>query len=184
VKGLLGWDDVGSYTALSDQPEETLSVTRVSQTIDRIDAIFDDPNLVANAGLLLVATLSQRLGLEALIDSTVRLDGLVGGASPGRKVLTLAHSMCAGGSHIDHADMLRAGATASVLGHRVMAPSTIGTFLRSFTFGHCRRLVGFIEWLNAQAGDDAEREPRRNHGVAGARRWASRWRRCGVLETG
>ena len=115
-------------------------MTRVSHALDRIDATFDDPNLVANAGLLLVATLSQRLGLEALIDTTVRLDGRVGGARPGRKVLTLAHSLCAGGSHIDHADMLRAGATSSVLGHRVMAPSTIGTFLRSFTFGHCRQM--------------------------------------------
>ena len=112
--------------------------------IDRIEATFDDPNLVANAGLLLVATLSERLGLEALIDATVRLDGRVGGARPGRKVLTLAHAMCAGGSHIDHADMLRAGATAAVLGHRVMAPSTIGTFLRSFTFGHCRQLEAVI----------------------------------------
>jgi hypothetical protein len=115
-------------------------VTRVSHALDRIDATFDDPNLVANAGLLLVATLSQRLGLESLIDGMVRLDGRVGGARPGRKVLTLAHALCAGGSHIDHTDMLRAGATAGVLGHRVMAPSTLGTFLRSFTFGHCRQL--------------------------------------------
>ncbi len=115
-------------------------MTRVSHALDRIDATFDDPNLVANAGLLLVATMSQRLGLEDLVDATVRLDGRVGGASPGRKVLTLVHAMCAGGSHIDHTDMLRAGATAGVLGHRVMAPSTVGTFLRSFTFGHCRQL--------------------------------------------
>ena len=115
-------------------------MTRVSHVLDRIDATFDDPNLVANAGLLLVATMSQRLGLEALIDTTVRLDGRTGGAHPGRKVLTLAHAMCAGSSHIDHADMLRAGATGSVLGHRVMAASTIGTFLRSFTFGHCRQM--------------------------------------------
>ncbi len=115
-------------------------MTRVSHALDRIDATFDDPNLVANAGLLLVATMSQRLGLEDLVNATVRLDGRVGGASPGRKVLTLVHAMCAGGSHIDHTDMLRAGATAGVLGHRVMAPSTVGTFLRSFTFGHCRQL--------------------------------------------
>jgi len=67
-------------------------VTRVSHALDRIDATFDDPNLVANAGLLLVATMSQRLGLEDLIDSTVRLDGRIGGARPGRKVLTLAHA--------------------------------------------------------------------------------------------
>ena len=46
-------------------------MTRVSQRLDRIDASFDDPNLVANAGLLLVATLSQRLDLEAMIDANI-----------------------------------------------------------------------------------------------------------------
>ena len=112
----------------------------VSRGIDRIGVTFDEPNLVANAGLLLVATLVGRLGLERLVNATVRLSGRVGGASPGRKVLTLVHAMVAGGSHIDHADVLRSGATASVLGHRVMAPSTLGTFLRAFTFGHVRQL--------------------------------------------
>jgi Transposase DDE domain group 1 len=119
-------------------------VTRVSHTIDRIEATFDDPNLVANAGLLLFATTTKRLGLEVLIDATVRLVGRVGGARPGRKVLTLVHTMIAGGSHIDHADMLRAGSSDAVLSHRVMAPSTLGTFLRSFTFGHVRQLEAVI----------------------------------------
>ncbi len=119
-------------------------MTRVSHTIDRIDATFDDPNLVANAGLLLVATLSQRLGLEALVNATVRLIGRAGGARPGRKVLTLMHAMIAGASHIDHSDVLRAGSTSNVLGHRVMAPSTLGTFLRAFTFGHVRQLEAVI----------------------------------------
>lgn len=94
---------------------------------------------IADAGLLLVATVVGRLGLEALINATIALSGRVGGALPGRKVLTLVHAMVAGGSHISHADMLRAGATESVLGHRVMAPSTLGTFLRSFSFGHIRQ---------------------------------------------
>jgi len=115
-------------------------VSEVSRGIDRIDVTFDEPNLVANAGLLLVATLVSRLGLERLINATVHLTGRVGGALPGRKVLTLVHAMAAGGSHIDHAEVLRSGATQSVLGHRVMAPSTLGTFLRSFTFGHIRQL--------------------------------------------
>jgi Transposase DDE domain group 1 len=115
-------------------------VSAVSRGIDRIEVTFDEPNLVANAGLLLVATLVVRLGLERLINTTVRLSGRVGGALPGRKVLTLVHAMVAGGSHIDHADMLRCGATGSVLGHRVMAPSTLGTFLRAFSFGHVRQL--------------------------------------------
>ena len=115
-------------------------MTRVSHALDRIEVSFDDPNLVANAGLLLTSTLSDRLDLEALIDSTVKLRGRVGGARPGRKVLTLTHAMIAGATHIDHADVLRAGSTSAVLGHRVMAPSTIGTFLRAFTFGHVRQL--------------------------------------------
>ena len=79
-----------------------------------------------------------------MIDATVRLVGRIGGARPGRKVLTLVHAMIAGASHIDHADMLRAGSTAGVLSHRVMAPSTLGTFLRAFTFGHVRQLEAVI----------------------------------------
>ncbi len=110
-------------------------MTEVSRGIDRIEVTFDEPNLVANAGLLLVVTVTVRLGLERLINATVDLSGRVGGALPGRKVLTLVHAMAAGGSPIDHADMLRSGATGAVLGHRVMAPSTLGTFLRAFTFG-------------------------------------------------
>ena len=115
-------------------------MSSVSRGIDRIEVTFDEPNLVANAGLLLVATLVLRLRLEKLINEMVDLSGRVGGALPGRKVLTLVHAMVAGGSHIDHADILRAGATQAVLPHRVMAPSTLGTFLRSFSFGHVRQL--------------------------------------------
>ena len=112
----------------------------VSQNIERTDVVFDEPGLVANAGLVMVVTLVTRLGLERLIDETVRLVGRVGGANAGRKVLTLVHTLVAGGSHIDHADMLRAGDTRRVLPFRVVAPSTLGTFLRSFTFGHVRQL--------------------------------------------
>ena len=115
-------------------------MSSVSRGIDRIEVTFDEPNLVANAGLLLVATLVVRLRLEALINDMVDLSDRVGGALPGRKVLTLVHAMVAGGRHIDHADVLRAGATQAVLPHRVMAPSTLGTFLRSFSFGHVRQL--------------------------------------------
>lgn len=116
----------------------------VSRAIDRIRVSFDDPNLVANAGLLLVGTLCARLDLERLVNATVRLGGRVGGALPGRKVLTLVHAMVAGGSHIDHAEVLRAGGTQRVLPFRVMAPSTLGTFLRAFTFGHVRQLEAVI----------------------------------------
>ena len=119
-------------------------MTGVSRGIDRIEAVFDDPHLVANAGLVVPATLMSRLGLEGLINQTVRLAGRVGGSRPGRKVLTLVATILAGGSHIDHADVLRSGATRAVLPFRVMAPSTLGTFLRAFTFGHIRQLDAVI----------------------------------------
>jgi hypothetical protein len=119
-------------------------VKQVSRGIDRIAVTFDDENLVANAGLLLVSTLAGRLGIEELVNATVRLAGRIGGALPGRKVLTLVHAIVAGGSHIDHAEVLRSGATQAVLGHRVMAPSTLGTFLRAFTFGHVRQLEAVV----------------------------------------
>jgi Transposase DDE domain group 1 len=119
-------------------------VNPVSRTIDRVEVRFDDRSLVANAGLLLVSTLVARLELERLVNALVRLVGRVGGARPGRKVLTLVHAMVAGASHIEHADVLRAGNTAAVLPHRVMAPSTLGTFLRAFTFGHVRQLEAVV----------------------------------------
>ncbi|MDP1818508.1 MAG: IS1380 family transposase [Acidimicrobiales bacterium] len=102
--------------------------------------IFDDETLVADAGLIVPATLMVRLGLERLVNQTVKLKGRVGGALPGRKILTLVSAILTGATHIDHAGRLRAGATQAVLPFRVMAPSTLGTFLRSFTFGHIRQL--------------------------------------------
>ena len=107
-------------------------MSRVSQRIDRLEVVFDDESLVADGGLLAAGTLMDRLGLEELWDEMLRLGNRVGGANPGRKVLSLVAAMLVGGTHLDHADRLRAGATSGVLPHRVMAPSTLGTFLRSF----------------------------------------------------
>lgn len=122
-----------------------------SRALDRIGVTFDEPTLVATSGLLVPATLMVRLGLEALVNQIVRLGGRVGGALPGRKVLTLVAAILAGATHIDHADRLRTGATARVLPFRVMAPSTLGTFLRSFTFGHVRQLDAVIAAAMARA---------------------------------
>ena len=119
-------------------------MSSVSRGIDRIGVTFDDPTLVADAGLIVPSTLMVRLGLEGLVNQKVRLVDRIGGARPGRKVLTLIASILAGGTHIDHADRLRAGATHRVLPFRVMAPSTLGTFLRAFTFGHVRQLDAVI----------------------------------------
>ena len=126
-------------------------MSRVSHTPDRLRVSFDDEGLVANAGLLLVATLAARLGVGTIVEQTLCMAGLVGGARPGRKVLTLVHAIAAGASHIDHADVLRAGETAGVLGHRVMAPSTLGTFLRAFSFGHVRQLEAVVGKVLARA---------------------------------
>src|SRR2546423_4164706 len=107
---------------------------------DSLVVEFDDERLIANAGLLVTSTLSGRLGLERLVEETVDLGERPGAARPGRKVLSLVHAMAAGADSIDDCDLLRAGGTEAVLGHRAMAPSTLGTFLRSFTFGHVRQL--------------------------------------------
>lgn len=113
---------------------------RSSHSLDRVDVIFDDTHAVATAGLLLIGTLAQHLGLEAIIDGCVDLGGRPGWFRPGRKALTLIDTMIVGGDCIDDADVLRTGSTAEVLGHQVMAPSTLGTFLRAFTFGNVRQL--------------------------------------------
>jgi Transposase DDE domain group 1 len=107
---------------------------------DRSEVVFDDERVVVNAGIVLAVTLGRRLGLEALVDQTVRLGARVGASRPGRKVLSLVHAMLLGADCIDDCDVLRAGNTEAILGHRAMAPSTLGTFLRSFTFGHVRQL--------------------------------------------
>ena len=115
-------------------------MNRIPGDIDRLAVAFDEESLVSDAGLLAVGTLMKRLGLEGLLDGTVRMGGRVGGSRPGRKILSLVVSMLLGGSHIDHADRLRAGSTRRVLPFRVMASLTLGTFLRSFTWGHVRQL--------------------------------------------
>ena len=108
---------------------------------DRIDIAFDDDRLVADAGLLLPATLAQHLGLQELADSYLDLGDAAGRANAGDKLLTLVASALAGGDCIDDAAALRAGGTASVLGCTVKAPSTLGTFLRSFSQRFSGRLV-------------------------------------------
>ena len=134
-------------------------MSSVAGGIDAMEAVFDDGSLVADAGLLLAGTVMDRLGLEALIDDTVRLGGSAGA---GRKVLTVAASMLVGGRCIDDTDRLRSGASGAVLPFEVVAPSTAGTFLRSFTFGHVRQLdkaaeLGLVRaWSVGAAPDVAE----------------------------
>lgn len=121
---------------------------RASQRLDRLAITADEDTLIADAGLLLPATLGQRLGLAELLDQR-----LTGGPHPAQKCLTVIHSALTGGDCIDDVDALRSGATQAVLGHRVAAPSTVGTFLRSLRWGHARQLDAVSRELLARAGD-------------------------------
>ena len=107
---------------------------------DRIYAAFDDHRLVATAGLILPVTLAHHLGLGELVDRHVDPGDAPGRANAGDKLLTLVASALAGGDCIDDADALRAGGAAQVLVCAVKAPSTLGTFLRSFRWGQVRQL--------------------------------------------
>jgi len=124
---------------------------RSSHSPDRLGTAFDDDRLVADAGLLLPATLASHLGLKELVDEHLDLGERPGRANVGHKLLTLVMSALAGGDCIDDADALRSGGTGRVLGFSVKAASTLGTFLRSFRWGHVRQLDRVSRELLARA---------------------------------
>src|SRR5665648_801784 len=103
-----------------------------------LSASFDDPNLVSCAGLVPVMALAGRAGLHDLAATHVRVPESAG-ANPAVKVAALVAGMVAGADSIDDMDLLRHGGMGRVL-TAGRAPSTLGTFLRSFTFGHVRQL--------------------------------------------
>ncbi len=103
--------------------------------LDGVRVKFDDERAVADAGIVLVATLAARLGVEALAGRLVRLGRRGAAANAGRKVMSLIYVMVLGADSIDDCDVLRSGRLGTVA-----APSTLGTFLRAFTFGHVRQL--------------------------------------------
>src|SRR3972149_288820 len=102
---------------------------RSSHSLDRLDGAFDDERLVADAGLLLPVTLAPHLGLKELVQRHLDLGTAARRANAGDKLLTLVMSALAGGDCIDDTDALRAGGTERVLGFRIKAASTLGTFL-------------------------------------------------------
>ena len=131
--------------------------------LDQVRVAFDDERVVSDAGIALAATLAQRLGIEGLVDRFVLLrPGRPGARNAGRKVMTLIFAMVLGADSIDDCDVLRSGRTRRLLGGWVAAPSTLGTFLRAFTFGHVRQLDRVLgeslarAW-RAGAGPGAER---------------------------
>jgi len=124
-----------------------------------VDARFDDPNLVSCAGLVPVMALAQRCGLGALLGDRLTI-AAAGGANAAAKILALVAGMVCGADSIDDMDLLRHGGMGRLfLG--VRAPSTLGTFLRLFTFGHVRQLdavaAGLLTRLARQHTSPARR---------------------------
>ena len=124
---------------------------RSSHSLDRVDTAFDDDRLVADAGLLLPATLASHLGLKELVERHLDLGDKPGRANAGDKLLTLVMSALAGGDCIDDVVALGAGGTGRILGFTLKAASTLGTFLRSFSWGHVRQLDRVSRELLARA---------------------------------
>jgi len=113
--------------------------------LDGLRVEFDDERVVSHAGVMLVATLAERLGIEALAQDRMRLRReRPGAANAGRKVMALLYAMVLGADSIEDTGVLGAGRTRRLLGGWLPAPSTLGTFLRAFTFGHVRQLDALL----------------------------------------
>jgi len=148
------------------------------QLCHAVSACFDDPNLVSCAGLAPTMSLAQRCGMGRLIAQRLTLIG-DGAANPAAKVACLVAGMVAGADSIDDMDLLRHGGMGRLFAG-VRAPSTLGTFLRSFSFGHVRQLdsiaAGLLQNLAAHtpllpgadqiAWVDADDTVRATHGYA------------------
>jgi hypothetical protein len=114
-----------------------------SYTFTADSAVFDEPNLVSAAGLVPVLELAEQTGLSELIDEHVQLPSTrvkSGAVNPAGKLTSIIAAMACGADSIDDAGVLRAGGTPRVFG-AVYAPSTLGIFLREFTFGHTKQLA-------------------------------------------
>ncbi len=111
---------------------------QLSHTTAAVSAVFDEPNLVSAAGLVPLLALADRAGLRVLADHHLSL-ATDKGAHAGLKVASLVGGMIAGADSIDDMAVLRHGGMGRVFA-RAYAPSTLGSFLRAFTFGHVRQL--------------------------------------------
>jgi hypothetical protein len=114
---------------------------QLSHAATGLDVAFDDPNLIADAGLVPVIALAEQVGLPGLVAEHVTITGAVNsaGANPGAKVMSLVAGMVAGADSIEDVDRLRHAGNAVVF-DEIRAPSTLGTFLRAFTHGHVQQL--------------------------------------------
>jgi len=154
---------IGVLRQQSGQFGKALPV-QVSHRFAAESAVFDEDTLVSLAGLVPVMRLAEQTGLGRLLAEKVRITApriKSGSANPAPKLSTLIAGMCAGADCIDDIDVLRAGGITTVFGG-VYAPSTVGTLLREFTFGHARQLesvlrehlVGLCERVELMPGAD------------------------------
>jgi Transposase DDE domain group 1 len=111
---------------------------RLLHDLAKIHATFDDPNLVSRAGLVPVMALAQQAGLTGLVEKHVRI-GRPCGVNAQVKVPAIIAGMTGGADSIDDLDLLRHGAMPDLFGG-IRAPSTLGSFLRSFTWGNVLQL--------------------------------------------
>jgi Transposase DDE domain group 1 len=132
-------------TQQSSQFRKALPV-QVSHNFTAASAVFDDDHLVSCAGLVPVMALAAQTGLPGLLADKICIANpriKSGSASPGPKLATLIAGMCAGADSIDDVDLVRCGGMKTLF-DAVYAPSTIGTLLREFSFGHARQLESVL----------------------------------------
>src|SRR4029077_11536844 len=136
---------IGVLHASIGQVRKALPV-QVSHRFIASSAVFDDDHLVSCAGLVPVMTLAAQTGLPQLLADKVRIPVpriRSGSANPSPKLTTVIAGMCAGADSIDDLDVVRSGGMKTLFGG-VYAPSTVGTLLREFTFGHARQLESVL----------------------------------------
>jgi hypothetical protein len=131
----LGFWEFSRFQSLK---KKGISQMQLSHVSSQMSVTFDEPNLVVSAGLVPAVGLAQKVGIAALADDLVTVPGPAG-ANAGAKVMSMIAGMAAGADSIDDLDVLRHAGMGRLF-TRIKAPSTIGTFLRGFTFGHVRQL--------------------------------------------
>ena len=125
---------------------------QVSHAGKRVSVSFDDPNLISSAGLVPIMELAERAGLRVLAQKWLSVPG-DRGANAGLKVSSLVAGMVAGADSIDDMGVLRHGGMRKLF-TACYAPSTLGSFLRAFTFGHVRQLDAVASrFLQGLAGE-------------------------------
>src|ERR687884_50767 len=136
----LTWDD-GSCEGICHAGEGSTRRMQSSHATGAVGVVFDDPNLVADAGLVPVVALAERVGLPELVTEHVKIVDAenAAGANPAAKVMSLLAGMVAGADSIEDVDRLRRAGNG-LLFEQIRGPSTLGTFLRAFTHGHVQQL--------------------------------------------